>query len=626
MSLDLAAIAANALFVIEHYLALLLVGVTACAIGRRLTGGVTYKGALEAACFSIALGLGAISFLILLLGMLHLLYPSALIIALSVSLLLSYPVLLAWSRDIRGLNLRDVTRRWRLVLGAGLILGVATPFFVLPLYPAKDWDATQYHLAAPKIYIEAHAVVLTPYLRYPVFPQTNQMLFTGALLLYDDPFAQQIQFLMLLTLGGAMIAFGMRYLTPRAGWWGAALLLASPLVIHLGSIAYVDVGLMLFCFLATFSFWSWIESRATVWLVLAGVFSGLAFGSKYTGAVFPLVFFVSLIWSGWRERRYLPPLILGGVTLLVAGPWLVRNTYYSGNPLFPFFADFFTGIFGRRRIDPEWFRTLIGGSLYIGTGRSLGALLKLPWNMIFHNKVFLPEAPLSIATFVLLPLAVVYSFFSSHVRRLLLIAVSYTIFWFYGYQYVRYLVPAFPLYCLVAAASVDWILSRRQTAAWPNTHLVTAAICVVLVSPSWYYVAQHVRWEGFLPTTRAERERYLAARIPSYPAYQFLNSQIGSNYRVYALDDVKMAYHADGTFLGDWVGEANYARITSKMYGGEALYDELKQLAVNYLLLNSAVEPTKLPHDEFFRRNFRLIFTGNKTEVYELSGEKTYQY
>ncbi|MEP7272401.1 MAG: glycosyltransferase family 39 protein [Acidobacteriota bacterium] len=626
MTQYLAPFAASAVFAIEHILALLLIVIIAFAIGRRLTARVAYHNPLEAACFSTSLGLGFISFLILFLGLFHLLYPSTLAITLAIALLACHPVLATCLRNIRGLNPQRLWSRPLLGLAVIVILIVTIPFFVLSLYPPSDWDATQYHLAAPKIYVREHAVVFTPYLRYPVFPQTNQMLFTGALLLYDDPVAQQIQLLMLLTLAGALVSFGCRYFSLRAGWWAAALLLASPLVVLLGTIAYVDVGLALFVFLAVYAFWNWRETRSNFWLVLSGVFCGLAFSSKFTGAFFPLVFCLSLVWTGWKERRFRLPFILGGVALAVASPWIVRGIYYAGNPLFPFLEDFFTGIFGQRQVDPIGFRDQVASSLGVGTGRSTLALLKVPWNLAFHQEVFLPEARLSVVSFLLLPLTAVCAVFDVKIRRILLLALSYTVFWFFGYQFVRYLVPALPLFCLAAAASVDWLLGRlSKRPAWLNSPVLTGVICVILILPAWYYAARRVRWEGFVPTTSAERDRYLTTRIPSYPAYQFLNSLMGEAYRLYALDDVKMAYHADGTFMGDWYGEARYGRILAKMNSSEALFDELKLLRADYLLLNSAVEKAKLPEDEFFRRNFRLVFAVNQTRVFELSKEKVYQ-
>ena len=67
----------------------------------------------------------------------------------------------------------------------------------IPLYPPTAFDATVYHLPLAKLYAREHQLVYGEYFRVPVFPQNMEMLFTLALLLYDDIFAQLIETLML---------------------------------------------------------------------------------------------------------------------------------------------------------------------------------------------------------------------------------------------------------------------------------------------------------------------------------------------------------------------------------------------------------------------------------------------
>lgn len=166
-----ARLVANTLFFVEHYLALAVLAVVATLIGRRILGRrIAFSSELEASVFSCAIGLGAISFFILLIGELHLLYTPILLTALILGVGLSYPIILDWQRRLQRVW-PQCRRHWiRGVFCAGLLLAVSLPFMVFPLYPAKHWDATQYHLAVAKIYIREHAVVFTPYLRYPVFP------------------------------------------------------------------------------------------------------------------------------------------------------------------------------------------------------------------------------------------------------------------------------------------------------------------------------------------------------------------------------------------------------------------------------------------------------------------------
>src|SRR5438128_4823132 len=206
-------------FIASHYFALALLALCSYIFGRRLTQRVGYHSFLEQASFSLTLGLGVIAYLILFLGLLGLLYRSLLIVGLLLGLLICYPVWLRWIRELPALpeKLRAVrTRRLTIILIGGVIaLVVSLPVWIRPLYPPSNSDATMYHLPTARTYAEQHALVHTPYLRYPVLPQTNQMLFTLALLFYDDSLAQLVELLMMVTLAASVVAFGQRYFSTR---------------------------------------------------------------------------------------------------------------------------------------------------------------------------------------------------------------------------------------------------------------------------------------------------------------------------------------------------------------------------------------------------------------------------
>ncbi len=153
------------------------------------------------------------------------------------------------------------TRRSVVIVIALAALVAALPIVLLPLYPPTTWDATSYHRASAKLYVQNGGVVLTPYLRFAVFPQTNDMLFTFALLFWNDIGAQLVQFLMMLLAAAMTYAWGRDLGSPRVGLWAAALWLGSPVVLYLGAVAYIDVGLTLFVTCATYAFFKWAQEH-----------------------------------------------------------------------------------------------------------------------------------------------------------------------------------------------------------------------------------------------------------------------------------------------------------------------------------------------------------------------------
>ncbi len=253
-------LAARAGFVLAHYAFLLLFGFLSFLCGHVLLRRMHFASLGERISLSTALGLGVMAHLLFLLGTVGLLYRWAVLATLGLWLLIlgrGHLIELARScRRFRWWGGRDMA----LALLVVLILG---PLLLLPLYPPSAWDSTEFYLASSKIYVSQHALVLTPYLRFEVYPQLCQLLFTFALLFSDDVAAQLTQFLMLLVLLGAVYSLGCRYFTTRAALWAAALLLGSPLMLYLGSIAYIDIGVTLYLTLAFYALvvWQQVISR-----------------------------------------------------------------------------------------------------------------------------------------------------------------------------------------------------------------------------------------------------------------------------------------------------------------------------------------------------------------------------
>ena len=549
-------------FVAAHYGFVISLALASYAIGYRLTRRISYESFLEEVSMCTSLGLGSIAFLIFLLGLPGLLYRSVVLLVLAVCVAASYSAFPHLFRKIRS-SLSGLRARIVLV-GAGIFLA-AIPLLALPLYPPTAFDSTMYFLASAKIYVQNHQIVFTPYLRLPLLTQLNEMLFVLALLLSDDVTAQAIQMMMLVIVVLAVFAFGRRYFSKETAWWSTAILLTSPMVLFAGVFAYVDVSLLMFGTLAAYGFWNWLGSRARGWLLLSGAFCGFAASTKYPGLFFPFVFGLVTLYIAIRERKYSIPFQLVAVTVGLAGPWYVRNFYYTGNPVFPFLPQ----VFGYTFWSAEDVAKIVAVMRGIGFGRSPRALLLLPWHLAFRQDVFYGAFTLTKIYFFALPLVAVFMVKDARVRRLAGLALAFTLFWFFSDQELRYLLPALPMMTVATAASLDRLLRAVPFVRdWSRHWMVTAAISVALVSGGGLFVLRFWRASGPLPVTQQQRDTYLTWILPSYPAYKLLNDLRGQNYRVYALYDVNVAYYADGTFMGDIFGPARYDPIAKNLNDG----------------------------------------------------------
>jgi hypothetical protein len=613
-------------FVFSHYLFIAFLAFVSYLFGRRLTQRLNYHSVWEEVGISTALGLGVIAYLVFFLGLLGVLYPAVMWAALIVGALGCYPVWMVWVRQRNAWwtrwksakNIPGLVVVFTVVIGAlSLILSL------LPLYPPTYWDDTEYHLACAKVYVQNHRMIFTPFLRYPTAPQINEMLFAWALLLSDDITAQLTQFLMMLVVAVMLFAWGRRILSPRAGLWAAALWLGSPHVIYLGASAYIDVGLACFVTAAAYAFFNWVANKEQGWLILSGVFAGFAASTKYSALFFVGIFGLATLYLAIRERRWTYPLIFGATAIGVVAPWYLRNLYYTGNPVFPFFGQ----IFGYGIWNEDDLRGILHDMKRFGHGKTLTSFSLLLYHLAYNQGAADVEAVSLRKLLLVLPALVMLAVVlirSERLRGISLISVAFVLFWFLSVQVVRYLLPVLPMVSLVKASVVDqsleWLsLSQKK---WTIYAVIAALGAVLFLRPGWLYVARRVVERGPVPATQAQRDAYLMKRLPSptYHVYQFLNRQKGRNYRLYALYDENMAYFADGVFMGDWFGPARYARITNNLTSGQALYRELKQLDADYFLVTNHRPKlnVNLPQDDFFRRHFKLVHSGSYPLLFEI--------
>jgi 4-amino-4-deoxy-L-arabinose transferase-like glycosyltransferase len=245
------------------------------------------------------------------------------------------------------------------------------------------------------------------------------MLFSLMLLLYDDISAQFVQFLMMWVVAIALYAWGQRAFRREVGLWSGVLWLSNPLVLWLGASAYIDLGLTMFVVLAAYSFFNWYQSRSASWLVLSALFFGFAAGSKYL-ALFPLaVFGLFLLYWAAKERRFREVIAFTIIVAAVASPWYIRNLYYTGNPVWPYFGP----KFGYGIWSAEDLKGQLQEQTSYGAGKTLIALIMLPWNVVFHGALFHADLSISPAYSLALPLYVIGAWRNKYLRAVLLVAV-----------------------------------------------------------------------------------------------------------------------------------------------------------------------------------------------------------
>ncbi len=626
---------------------------TAFVLGRILTADL--DRAVERWAIPAALGLAGLAHLGFVLGLASLLRPGALLLVLAGIHLLGFRV---WRRGYGVLlNLRaasfgrsaqpvsrsrfqtdPVPRGWvetgslrRLRLGP-VLLGTAAllPLALLTLYPPTAFDATLYHLPFARGFVASGGLPFLADLRFPVFPQANEMLFAEVLLFAPDGgdiAVHGVSWLMTMLTAALVWAWARdSFKSPKAGWLAAALYLGNPIGVYLASIGYVDAGLTLFVTAALYAARRFRGSGERRWLVLAAVFAATAADTKYLGLFFVGVIGLAVLWSRlepagprpagtvhWAGGLFDASLFLA-VAALVLAPWYGRIYAWTGNPLFPYFPQ----VFGASPWAPVRFRSLLEGPKGWGLLGSRGVeLARLPWDLVFRRGRFSGQPPYSPLYLAALPLALVAAWRDRRQRRLLALAAAYAFACLGLPPDARYMMPAVPLVSLAAAGAFLPLLAPLDR--FPRrSGILALGLSVTCFLPGWLYALYRFHHLGPLPLTPAGREAYLARWQPGYPAVAFLNRTLGSGYTVWALHAENLSYYAEGRFLGDWVGPAKFDRVLQTLQGPRDLHDRLRRLKAGYLLIPMGEKLLPFPEDALEPRWFQTVYADSAARVYRL--------
>ena len=298
------------------------------------------------------LGLGALSSLVLGLGLIGVLHRAAWI-----AVLVAGGIIGAWRVSHMRLRQQEPVRGpagsgswlcwyWLVVAAFGAVALVAASFPPGILWPAEGngYDVLEYHLGAPREYYEAGRIIYLPHNIYSNLPFGVEMLYLLTMVLHADPIAAALtaQMLNVLLAGLAVAAIWLAgrehgRIAGLVAGLGAA---TCPFLAYLCGLAYVENGMVFWTALALAAVIRAGRSGAVAnrWMLAAGLLCGLACGCKYSavGMVFlPLV--IATAWMGLRAspRRLAIPLLFGIGCALTFGPWLAKNAVFTGSPVFP---------------------------------------------------------------------------------------------------------------------------------------------------------------------------------------------------------------------------------------------------------------------------------------------------
>lgn len=310
-----------------------------------LAGGIGYRlfqgfkrNTLVQWTIQAGLGFGILSLGILVLGGIIGYLRYFLWAGLPVLVVLFFRSIIAWWRQTSGIQeLRPVGRKsviWFILPVGGLLAST----LIIALAPPVKFDSLVYHLLLPNAYLQAGRVLYLPWIVMTGMPQNAEMLYILAIAWGGNSAATTLAW----TFGAITMIGLLGYLKEKvdgpAAWVGAGSLLAGYTTCMVLGWGYVDWLVMLNGLAVLICLDEWRLTGENRFLIWAGIFTGLAIGTKYTSVVLAISGLAVLGWHSWRRKTSFLPAVLrfGLPASLVALPWFLKNLITTGNPLYPF--------------------------------------------------------------------------------------------------------------------------------------------------------------------------------------------------------------------------------------------------------------------------------------------------
>lgn len=486
---------------------------------------------------------------------------------------------------------QDLISRTAHWLFPALVMVYALPLAVVPLGPPLAWDELMYHLPHAREWALSGTLQVNEWLRYPWFPYNFDLLYAAALTLGNDVLPHLLH-----AAAGGITAWliyrlGLHHLQDPAASALAALVwifLTRPLY----SSAYVDMGVAMFTLAACAAMQEWLSSGENVasrerrWAFACAFLLGVAAGAKYQ--VLMLLPFFALVLA-WHDRR---PSTWIGAAFFLCLPclyWYARNAVMTGDPFNP-----------------------MGGRLF---GFSDWNLRDYQWQFEdLRRNVGWPHWTLWPALTVLLWPALRNQ---RTVRRACLAATYMVAVWALSSRYPRYLMPAFPVLALLAAASCLQALRRGQqwlgiNHQWSERGVLLLGVLLLasLALPSWREARNH--WRDMTPT-QAARDAVLAKRLDGYGMWTYLQAHPQTKIYQVGLED--NIYYAPRPIWGEVFGPWRYTDYIG--LPAEAMFRKLSEQGFTALVIHTGRAPM-VDVQRNFECYFQLVHRDGSVALYAL--------
>ncbi len=511
----------------------------------------------------------------------------------------------------------------RTILGI-LVAGI----MVLACTPPFSRDALIHHLQIPKLYLQHGGIYEIPDLIFSYYPMNLDLLYMGALHLGNDILAKYIHMAFGLATAILLYLYLKKRLSSTYGYLGTIFFLSIPIIVKLSITIYVDLGLVFFSTASLLLLFRWLETRGrNRYLLLAGICCGLCIGTKYNGllVLFILTFMVPVLFIRSQtdqavDKKYPVAAVKAAIlfcfaALMITSPWLIRNTIWTGNPMYPLYNGLFNPTVTEKvpteeakEVEAEEViskSTPVRGVFakrYVLYRENIWQLLLLPVRIFFEGQDGDPryfDGRLNPFLF-LLPLI---SFLgirqaSRQIRLEKISLAAFSLFYFLfafntGVLRIRYLVPMVPFLVILSMyglsnmeLKVKQYVTNRKISGF--IQLLPVVLLLIWNGSYIYQQFQDIKPFSYI-NGDLSRDEYLSKRLPEYKVMRYANKNLPASSNILCVFTGWRGYYLDRKHLFDHQGNQDslLAWLKNPSMTSSQILQRLNTDNINYLIIRT---------------------------------------
>lgn len=542
--------------------------------------------ALESLLLAYMLGWGIVSSIIAFAGFAGWLRPLGVFVFLSLAGILAS---FSWGEAVRGIW--AVVRTSRFFKGSDLYersLSVLIVFtipvlIVHALTPVWDYDALLYHLEVPRRFISHGGIYFDPEVMRSAYPYLGEMLFAVGIMFRLESLAKLVHltYAVLFILG--VYTLGVRFFDRRTALTAVGILVGVPSFVLWSTWASIDFAWAGYELWSVYAVSLWLgdtNRRSSKWLILAGVMSGFAVGTKYISLPPLLIMAVLVLWFSRHRlqkpvREALRDLWIFALSAgLVMGAWYIKNLILTGNPVYPL-------VFGGPGWDPLENRVFDTYMQTFGMGKTPLDLVLLPYTTFAHQGRFstMPQEIIH----PLLWLAFIFPFLtkSSKYSLLIVYTILYFAWWFVGSQVIRLMLPVTAFLALFAGHVIE------RFPKWAGNALKLSLVSGVIIVSLVYHTLTLKNGGAFAYVTgQKSAEAFLELFVDDYSVKRYIQASLPLQERALFLWDGR-GYYCDSRCIAD-TEQSLAVGLAAGSPDPVELSRRLRRDGVTYLMLSSS--------------------------------------